>query len=75
MVATVYKHGACDSGGVAYAKSRQRKTPKGGTKRAREPGGTRGLGKARENLQNSGDPEKRDRWQVSERQFALRSRI
>ena len=44
------------------------KTAERRTKRAGAPGRTRGLGRFRENLPSAGDPAKRDRWAVSEKQ-------
>ncbi len=49
-------------------RSAKRKTPKGGTKGAFEPGRTRGLGRVRENLPQRRRCRKRHRWPVSETQ-------
>ena len=68
MVVTAHQHGTNDSGGFRKRKSAKRKTLKGGTKGAFEPGRTRGLGKVRENLPQCRRCRKRHRWPVSETQ-------
>jgi hypothetical protein len=47
-VVTAHQHGTYDSGGLRKRRSAKRKTLKGGTKGAFDPGRTRRLGKARE---------------------------
>ena len=67
-VVTAHQHGTNDSGGFRKRKSAKRKTLKGGTKGAFEPGRTRGLGRVRENLPQRRRCRKRHRWPVSETQ-------
>jgi hypothetical protein len=50
MVVTARQHGTSDSGGLRKRRSAKRKTPKGGTKGAFDPGRTRRLGRTREKL-------------------------
>jgi hypothetical protein len=67
-VVTAHQHGMNDSGGLQLRRSAKRKTPKGGTKGAFEPGRSRRPGMAREKLPQGRRCRKRHRWAVSEKQ-------
>ena len=67
-VVTAHQHGTSDSGGLRKRRSAKRKTPKGGTKGAFDPGRTRRLGRTRENLPQGRRCRKRHRWTVNQKQ-------